>query len=47
MIVQTPGLFQLLDVNLIDYDFDYCGSNKKDFVDRFTNEIASADALKE
>lgn len=38
---------ELLDVNLIDYDFDYCGSNKKAFIDRFTNEIASAESLKE
>lgn len=38
---------ELLEVNLIDYDFEFCGSNKKDFVDRFTNEIANADALKE
>lgn len=38
---------ELLEVNLIDYDFDYCGSNKKDFVDKFTNEIANADALRE
>jgi iron(III) transport system substrate-binding protein len=38
---------ELLDVNLIDYDFQFCGSNKKEFVDRFTNEIANADALKE
>jgi iron(III) transport system substrate-binding protein len=38
---------ELLDVNLIDYNFEYCGSNKKAFIDRFTNEIASADALKE
>lgn len=38
---------ELLEVNLIDYDFDYCGTNKKDFIDRFTNEIAGADALKE
>lgn len=38
---------ELLEVNLIDYDFDYCGSNKSDFVDRFTNEIANADDLKE
>lgn len=38
---------ELLEVNLIDYDFDYCGSNKKAFVDKFTNEIANADALKE
>lgn len=38
---------ELLEVTLIDYDFDYCGTNKKDFVDRFTNEIANADNLKE
>ena len=38
---------ELLEVNLIDYDFDYCGTNKKDFIDRFTNEIANADTLKE
>lgn len=38
---------ELLEVNLINYDFDYCGSNKKAFVDRFTNEIANAEALKE
>jgi iron(III) transport system substrate-binding protein len=38
---------ELLEVNLINYNFDYCGNNKKTFVDRFTNEIANADALKE
>lgn len=38
---------ELLEVTLIDYDFDWCGSNKKDFVDRFINEIANADNLKE
>ncbi len=38
---------ELLEVNLIDYDFDYCGSNKTAFVDKFTNEIAAADNLKE
>ncbi|MEW5961763.1 MAG: extracellular solute-binding protein [Chloroflexota bacterium] len=38
---------ELLDVNLINYNFDFCGSNKKTFVDRFTNEIANADSLKE
>jgi iron(III) transport system substrate-binding protein len=38
---------ELLEVKLIDYDFDYCGSNKKAFVDKFTNEIATADNLKE
>jgi iron(III) transport system substrate-binding protein len=38
---------ELLEVNLINYDFDYCGNNKTAFIDRFTNEIANADALKE
>jgi iron(III) transport system substrate-binding protein len=38
---------ELLDVNLINYDFEFCGNNKKDFVDRFTNEIANAESLKE
>lgn len=38
---------ELLEVKLINYDFNYCGNNKKAFVDRFTNEIANADALKE
>jgi iron(III) transport system substrate-binding protein len=38
---------ELLDVKLIDYDFDWAGTNKTAFVDRFTNEIAGADSLKE
>ncbi len=38
---------ELLNVKLIDYDFEWCGSNKKAFVDKFTNEIANADTLKE
>ena len=38
---------ELLEVQLIDYDFDYCGTNKTAFVDKFTNEIAGADNLKE
>jgi iron(III) transport system substrate-binding protein len=38
---------ELLNVNLIDYDFQWCGDNKTDFVDKFTNEIAGADTLKE
>jgi iron(III) transport system substrate-binding protein len=38
---------ELLEVNLINYDFNYCGGNKTAFVDRFTNEIANADALLE
>lgn len=38
---------ELLEVNLIDYDFQWAGENKKDFVDRFSNEIQGADNLKE
>lgn len=38
---------ELLDVKLIDYDFDWCGTNKNAFVERFTNEVAAADNLKE
>ena len=38
---------ELLDVKLINYDFDYCGGNKTAIVDKFTNEIAAADKLKE
>ena len=38
---------KLLEVNLIDYDFQWCGENKTDFVDRFTNELATADDLKQ
>jgi len=37
---------ELLEVNLIDYDFDWAGKNKTAFVDKFTNEIAAADQLK-
>lgn len=43
----TPSRPELLEVNLIDYDFDWCGSNKSAIVDRFTNEIATAENLKE
>ena len=38
---------ELLQVNLIDYDFDWAGTNKKAIVDKFTNEIAAADKLKQ
>jgi iron(III) transport system substrate-binding protein len=38
---------ELLEVKLIDYNFAQCGSDKKANVDRFTNEIAGADKLKE
>jgi iron(III) transport system substrate-binding protein len=33
---------ELLQVKLIDYDFDYAGKNKKAFIDKFTNDIAAA-----
>ncbi len=42
-----PSKPELLEVNLIDYDFLWCGENKTAFVDKFTNEIAGADSLKE
>ena len=31
---------ELLGVQLINYNFDYAGKNKKAFIDKFTNEIA-------
>ena len=37
---------ELLQVNLIDYDFDWAGKNKKAIVDKYTNEIGAADQLK-
>jgi len=37
---------ELLEVNLIDYDFQWAGEHKKEFVDKFTNEIAGAENLK-
>ena len=43
----TASRPELLEVNLIDYDFVYCGENKTAYVDRFINEIASAADLKE
>jgi iron(III) transport system substrate-binding protein len=38
---------ELLEVNLIDYDFQWAGANKTAFVEKFTNEIAVADNLKQ
>jgi len=32
---------ELLQVKLIDYNFDYAGKNKKAFIDKFTNDIAA------
>ncbi len=43
----SPARPELLEVNLIDYNFDYCGDNRTAFVDRFTNEVASAESLRE
>jgi len=37
---------ELLQVKLIDYNFQWAGENKKAFVDKFTNEIAAATDLK-
>lgn len=37
---------ELLQVNLIDYDFLWAGTNKKAIVDKFTNELATAEGLK-
>ncbi len=38
---------ELLDANLIDYDFIWSGQNKTAIVDKFTNEIANAENLKQ
>lgn len=37
---------ELLQVKLINYDFQWAGKNKKAIVDKFTNEIAAATKLK-
>ena len=37
---------ELMQAKLIKYDFEWAGSNKKAFVDKFTNEIAKAENLK-
>jgi iron(III) transport system substrate-binding protein len=37
---------ELLQVKLVDYDFEWAGTNKKAFVDKFTNELANAEDLK-
>jgi iron(III) transport system substrate-binding protein len=42
-----PSRPELLEVNLIDYDFAWAGANKTAFVDKFTNEIANAENLKQ
>ncbi len=38
---------ELLEVKLIEYNFQWAGENKKAFVDKFTNEIVAADNLKQ
>ena len=38
---------ELLEVNLIDYDFQWAGEHKVEYIDKFTNEISAADSLKE
>ncbi len=38
---------ELMEANLIKYDFQYCGANKKAFIEKFTNEIANAENLKQ
>ena len=38
----VPPKPELLQVKLINYNFDYCGKNKTAFVDKFSNEIAAA-----
>ncbi|GAB4564714.1 MAG: ABC transporter substrate-binding protein [Anaerolineae bacterium] len=38
---------ELLQVKLIDYDFQWCGEHKKEFIDKFTNEIAGAENLRQ
>jgi len=37
---------ELLQVKLINYDFDWAGKNKKAFVEKYTNELAKAENLK-
>jgi len=37
---------ELLQVKLIPYDFQWAGDHKKEFIDKFSNELAGADNLK-
>jgi len=37
---------ELMQVKLIDYDFEWAGSNKSAIVDKYTNEVAAAGELK-
>jgi len=38
---------ELMQAKLIDYDFQWAGANKKAFIDKFTNEVANAENLKQ
>jgi iron(III) transport system substrate-binding protein len=42
----TPSKPELMTANLIKYDFQWAGTNKKAIVDKFTNELAKAENLK-
>ena len=42
----VPPKPELLQVKLINYNFDYCGKNKTAFIDKFSNEIAAASLAK-
>jgi iron(III) transport system substrate-binding protein len=37
---------ELLEVNLIDYNFNWAAEHKTEFVNKFINEIATADNLR-
>lgn len=37
---------ELLQVKLMNYNYDYCGSNKTAFIDKFSNEIVAASLAK-
>jgi len=41
-----PAKQELLQVKLINYNFDYCGNNRTAFIDKFSNEIAAASLAK-
>lgn len=38
---------ELMEAKLIDYNFQWAGANKKAFIEKFTNEIAGAENLKQ
>ncbi len=42
----VPPKPELLQVKLINYNFDYCGNNRTAFIDKFSNEIAAASLAK-